>query len=230
MIVDLVDKLVDRVIQLVTYKKQMRAALLEEAVTPAFSGFERVHSAYLESFSRYRELIRTESDPHWASSLQAVLQKDNLFSADSRAKVVRLAETGQAETRTDDRFDSFVRSISEYLMGTRLLDPIGRSVHPLHTQRWRQSLFRTLGEISDENWQLVLDPNGARPPMTAEEMDDALSEVKDDYLAETRPFAGAEGVKRACALHALDAVVGDMQAQYDQVCRAYLELKTSLSN
>ena len=224
MIIELVDKLVDRVIQLLTYRKQMRAALLETYVTPVFAEFEQVHSVYLESFSRYRDLIRSTQEPNWIQSLQATLEKDNLFSANCRSKVVRLAEA-----EDNDTLGPFVKGICEYLMGARLVDPLGKKIHPLHVQRWRQSLFRTLGEIAEENWQLVIDPDGARPPLSPEEIDDELEQLRGRYPIDAKTVTNQDALKRACALGALDAIVTEMQSQYDQVCQAYVELRGSLS-
>jgi hypothetical protein len=224
MIIDLVDKLTDRVIQLLTYRKQARATLLETHVTPAFAEFEQVHSAYLESFSRYRELIRGTQDPGWLQSLRATLERDNLFSANCRSKVVRLAEA-----KDIDILEPFVKAICEYVMGARLVDPLGRKIHPLHGQRWRQSLFRTLAEIAEENWQLVIDPNGARPLLSPEEIDDELKQLRRRHPVEAGTVTEQEALKRACALGALDAVVMEMQYQYDRVYQAYLELKGLLS-
>jgi hypothetical protein len=224
MIIDLVDKLVDRVIQLLTYRKQMRAELLETYVTPVFAEFEQVHSAYLESFSRYRDLIRSTQEPNWIQLLQATLEKDNLFSANCRSKVMRLAEA-----EDNDTLGPFVKGISEYLMGARLVDPLGKMTHPLHVQRWRQSLIRTLGEIAEENWQMVLDPDGARPPLSPEEIDSELVQLRSRYPIDARSLANQDALKRACALAALDAIVREMQFQYDQVCQAYVDLRGSLS-
>jgi len=63
MLIDLVDKLIDRVIQLLTYQHKMRATLLETYVTTVFTEFEKVHSAYLESFSNYRDFILSSEEP-----------------------------------------------------------------------------------------------------------------------------------------------------------------------
>jgi hypothetical protein len=202
----------------------MRAVLLEKYVTPVFVEFEQVHSAYLESFSRYRDLIRSTQEPNWIQSLQATLEKDNLFSANCRSKVVRLAEA-----EDNDTLGPFVKGICEYLMGARLVDPLGKKIHPLHVQRWRQSLFRTLGEIAEENWQLVIDPDGARPPLSPEEIDDELERLRSKYPIDARTVENRDGLKRACALGALDAIVMEMQSQYDRVLQAYVELRGSLS-
>lgn len=224
MIIDLVDKLVDRVIQLLTYRKQMRTTLLETYVNPVFSEFERVHSAYLESFSRYDDLIRNTRDPNWIQLLQATLEKDNLFSANYRSKVVRLAEA-----EDDDIFGPFTKGICEYLMGTRLVEPLGKQIYPFHGQRWRQSLFRTLSEITKENWQMVLEPDAARPPLSQEEIDKELKQLCEEYPVDRETLTNQEVLKKACALSALNAIVMEMQYQYDQICQAYIELKRSLS-
>jgi hypothetical protein len=224
MIVELVDKLVDRAIQLLTYRKQMRTVLRDTYVAPVFAEFEQVHSAYLESFARYRDLIQGTKDPNWIRSLQATLEKDNLFSANCRTKVLRLAEVEH-----DEMLGPFVRGISEYLLGARLVDPLGKAAFPRMIQRWRQSLFRTLGEIADENWQLVIDPGGAAPPLIPEEMDEELERRRVRYPTDSGSGTKQDATKRACALWALDAVVGEMQDQYDQVCCAYAELRAALS-
>ena len=225
MIIDLVDKLADRVIQLLTYKKQMRADLLEKYVLPVFGEFEQVHSAYLESFARYRELIESSSDPNWIQSLQAILEKDNLFSANCRSKVIRLAQAEQDET-----VGPFVKGICEYLLGARLVDPMGKEVFPHLIQRWRQSLLQTLERISEEHWQLVIDPNGARPPMNQNQIHDELERRRAKYPISMEVSTSQETLKRACALWALDEIVWEMQNQYDRVCQTYAELRSSLSN
>jgi len=115
MIVDLVDKLIDRTIQLLTYRKQMRTVLLETYVAPVFAEFEHLHSAYLESLTRYRDFIQTSKDANWISSLQSTLEKDNLFTANCRSKVLRLAEAEH-----DEILGPFVKGISEYLLGPDL--------------------------------------------------------------------------------------------------------------
>ena len=61
-----------------------------------------------------------------------------------------------------------IRGISEYLIGARLVDPLGKEIHPLYVQRWRQSFIRTLSEIAGKSWQMVIDPDGARPPLSQE--------------------------------------------------------------
>ena len=129
MIIDLVDKLADRIIELLTYKQQKRKELLEEYVIPLFEEFERVHSAYLESFSRYREQIINAPSSNWIPALQAVLRRDNLFSASTRSKINRIAQAGFLEIN-----GPFVGGICDYVTDVRIFNPAHRSDDP---QRWR---------------------------------------------------------------------------------------------
>jgi hypothetical protein len=224
MLIDLVDKLVDRVIQLLTYQQKIRATLLETYVTPVFMEFEKVHSAYLESFSNNRDFILSSEESSWIKLLQTKLEKDNLFSADCRSKVIRLAEAERG-----DSLEPFVKGVSEYLLGARLVDSLGKQNYPHMVQRWRQSLFRTLDRIAEEHWQLVFDPIGARPPMTPKEIDGMLEQIHNKYQIGERSITNQDALKRACALWALDDIVMDMQSQYDYICQTYVELRSSLS-
>lgn len=224
MLIDLVDKLVDRVIQLLTHQKNMRAALLETYVTPVFTEFEKVHSAYLESFLDYRDYIRSSKESSWIRSLQARLEKDNLFSASCRSKVVRLAEAERGDT-----VEPFVKSISEYLLGARLVNSLGEQNYPHMVQRWRKSLFRTLDSIAEERWQMVLDPMASGPPMSPKEIDEMLEQIHNKYQVGERSATNRDALKRACALWTLDDIVMDMQSQYDYICQTYVELRSSLS-
>ena len=98
MIVDLIDKLTDRVIQLLTLRKQQRQDLLQRYVSPVFAEFEQVHSAYLESFARYRQMIQDAYDLNWIQTLLATLERDNLCTANCRSKVIHLAQAEQDES------------------------------------------------------------------------------------------------------------------------------------
>jgi hypothetical protein len=221
MIIDLIDKLADRLIQLLTLRKQQRSDLLEKYVSPVFSEFETVHSAYLESFSRYRQFIPDSSDQHWIPDLQATLERDNLFSANARSKVVRLAQSEQEES-----LDTFIAAISDYLLGARLVQSLGKEAFPHLIQRWRQSLFKTLKHIENEEWQLVIDPNGERPPMDRDEIRTELDQRLTKYPLRS---GDADALKRACSMWALDEVLWEMQGQYDRVCEAYSQLRGTLS-
>ena len=223
MVIGEIDTILSWAVKLFNLSKEKRAKLLKEEVTPIFEQFEKVHSAYLESFSRYREQILNAADANWIRPLQATLEKDNLFSGDVRSKIVRLSQELDDET-----LGPFVQSICNYVMNARLVEPLGKEIHPHEIQRWRQGFSRTLDQIAEENWQSVLDPNAARPPLSPEESAQELKQITSKYSF-GRKVSRGDAVKRAAALWSLDAVVNDMQNQYDRVCQAYADLRKKLS-
>lgn len=224
MIIGLVDKLLDRVIQLFTYEKKKRSELLQNYVTPVFLEFENVHKAYLESFLRYRELIKTSQNPHWINELKGTLEKDNLFTADSRSKLGRLAES-----RKQELFGGFIEDILNYLMSARVVDPAGKFIFPGHVQRWRQGFIKTLEEIELGRWQMVFDPDGQETPLDPDEIQLKLQNVINTYKIINFNNDIDQKQKRVCAFWALDQVVIEMQQQYDRVSRDYAELLTKLT-
>jgi hypothetical protein len=114
MLIDLLDKLVDRVIQLATIQEQKRAKLLAEYLEPIFARFDQLNSEYLTAFERYRAMIANSADPDWLASLQATLEKDNLFTTHTRTQLQRLAEAKKSPD-----VEEFIDGICEYLLGAR---------------------------------------------------------------------------------------------------------------
>ena len=80
MIIDLVDKLLDRLIQLARYQQEVRQNLFENYVVPAYSQFEIVHNNYLETFKNYRELIKSaDKTTDIKSSILDKIKEESLF-------------------------------------------------------------------------------------------------------------------------------------------------------
>jgi hypothetical protein len=220
MLIDLLDKLVDRVIQLATIQEQKRAKLLAEYLEPIFARFDQLNSEYLTAFERYRAMIANSADPDWLASLQATLEKDNLFTTHTRTQLQRLAEAKKSPD-----VEEFIDGICEYLLGARLLEPVGKQVHPHAIQRWRQSLNKTLDRIAEEAWQLVLDPDGAAPPLSATHIEADLQQHRHKYRSYLKNITEPDLAQRAAAMAALDGVVTDMQWQYGQVFESYATLR-----
>ena len=141
MLLDLIDKLIDRTIQLVKTDKEHRKELFERFVEPVFAQFEKVHQDYLASFRQYRDLLaKPEVD---RAAIIETIRRDHLFTADQRTKLKTLARGAK-----DTAVASFVKYIHLYLTspdfyGTQPGDPAYREyVYP--SQRWRQGLLREL--------------------------------------------------------------------------------------
>ena len=165
MLVDLIDKLIDRIIQLVNYRKQVRKTLLDDYISPIYSEFERVHKEYLVSFEKYRDLIKSsDSSLGKNSPILDLIRKDNLFTADERAKIIELARIA-----ADDAVDEFVHSIYRYLVDARVVNPLAQEGNEdlAKTQLWRRSLLTELTSIFEENWQVVIDPFCSSPLWTS---------------------------------------------------------------
>lgn len=110
MIIDLIDKFIDRCIQLVKYNQEIHRGLFYDYVNPIFLEFESIHNNYLKSFHKYRKLIKSgESFP----SILDMIQEDHLFTEGERHKLLELG-------RMNDKplICPFIHSIHRYLMGT----------------------------------------------------------------------------------------------------------------
>ena len=232
MIVDLIDKLVDRVIQFVNYKKESRKTLLNDYITPIYEEFEIVHDAYLTSFNEYRNFLKEATELSPNSPILDTIEKDNLFNAKQRAKVFELTEAAQ-----DEEVGGFLQSIYRYLVDTRVAaDPLSNDEKPdkqkpdiIYTQYWRRSLIRELSEIYKENWQAVIDPSAGRPPLSEEDIRHELEQKYKQFRIEIEDAQKIEKLKRALSLEALDSIVHEMQTQYQKVISEYLKVKKKLS-
>ncbi len=93
MIIDLVDKLLDRCLELARYNQEVRINLYDNYVNPTYSQFEIVHNNYLESFKNYRELIKSsDEDTDIKSSIIDKIQEDSLFTSNLRTKLFELSK------------------------------------------------------------------------------------------------------------------------------------------
>jgi hypothetical protein len=218
MVLPLVGGVSGSLIALLNYLDGRDATLLQQHVGPVFAEFEHIHANYIASFRAYIGQIENAAGENWIRPLQETLRRDNLFSAHEREKIKILSQA------TDHKvLGPFISSICNYLMNARLVDPLGKELYPNEVQRWRQGFSRTLGHIAEGNWQLVIDPNGAMPPLSPEEITQELKLFREMYTLDPK-ISEQDALKHCAALWALDAVVNDMQNQYACVSEAYAEL------
>jgi hypothetical protein len=104
----LVDSLIDRLIQLVEWRKHRRTALLTNLVEPTFAMFEEVHANYLKRFRGYREEIQSPDAD--IRRLIDTIATDALFAAGDRAKLLE-----SANVIDDETVGAFVESVVQYL-------------------------------------------------------------------------------------------------------------------
>ena len=228
MLLDLVDKLVDRLVQLSTYRKQARRELFDDHIKPVFEAFEAVHREYLASFERYRDALRSPTEPlEPGHPLLDMIRKENLFQEHERTKLLQL---GQAIG--DEEVGGFAAAIRDYLVDTRVAEEPAagyRTAAFRNPQLWRRTLLQELEAVFGENWQIILDRSCSGPPLFGEDLEHALAEVRRTAVIPENDPRAMDRLKQHFALRALDEVVGEMQAAYGRIVAEFASLRTKLT-
>lgn len=114
MLADLIEKLIERCIQLAKHSQQRNRAFFDDYVTPAFKQFEVVHREYMACFQKYRDTLRdgdtfinARSDIRWQA------QQLILYRGDLRSKSLQMAIS--ARSRDDGRSASVRRTLQEFV-------------------------------------------------------------------------------------------------------------------
>lgn len=58
MVLDLVEKLSEKVIELINYQKKVKKSLFDNQIEPIFNQLESVHASYIDSFRKYYDCIK----------------------------------------------------------------------------------------------------------------------------------------------------------------------------
>jgi len=239
MLLDLVDKLVDRCIGLLNAHKQHKQELFLGYIEPVFAQLEELHQFYLRSFDGYR---RSLEDP--ATDLNAIhgtICRDNIFSEHLRAKLRALAPD-----EINDSFRTFLSLIHSYLVDRGFSDPL-----PLpFAQRWEATFLLSVGIATefasrqrDPNEQYVdrsLDPNEHRKflksfGMSDPEIEVAVAQRIKREAGKVHPRTWGElldsvevdkETMRSEALQVLDTVVMQMQRAYSCIVTEYAKLRS----
>ena len=110
MVIDLIDKLIDRCIQLVRYREEIHRRLFDAYVEPIQTDFEAVHEDYLETFRKYRAMVRAPVptlDEH--HPVLDAITEDSLFNSKLRMRI-----HGLMACATDPLLGTFLTSIWKY--------------------------------------------------------------------------------------------------------------------
>jgi hypothetical protein len=217
--------IITKIFDLVNLPKQKREKFFKEEIASRFDQFSKLHEAYLASFLRYEEQIANAADADWIRPLQADLERDNLMTGHLRSTLVRVSQS--LPNLDDEAYASFVRAICDYFTNARVVESLGKQIHPHEIQRWRQCFSKTLDYIANETWQGVLDPNASKPPMSQKEIAQELKQISRKYTFH-RKVTKQDATKRAAAQWALRDVLDDMQGQYDNVLVAFLDAQKKL--
>lgn len=125
MIIDLFIKLVDHLILLAKTRQEIGRDFYLNFVAPAFRDFENIHSNYLASIQKYRDMVMdTSIELGNSHPIFEIIAQDNLYSANLRAKIYELYSTPvysgdgsiiKYPSSNPSVFDPFVHSIHNYM-------------------------------------------------------------------------------------------------------------------
>ncbi len=209
MIVDIVDKLIDRCIQLVRYKKEVSKSLFNDYVQPIQSDLEAVHRDYLDTFRKYREMIKAPKPPlNPRHPVLDSIKSDAVFNAQLRMKI-----HGVMAAASDPLLGDFIKSIWNYFY----------SVAERTESLLRDEPRRYEAEDPKENHRIDYDSfDPIDPP------DNQGRSVAYDYLEDIFRSAEPDEIKRDFAIEVIDSIVSVLQTNYANEIREYSRLKSVL--
>lgn len=220
MIVELVDKLIDRSIQLIKHHQETRRNLLEDFVNPVFSEFESVHENYLECFQKYRDIIKSSDNPR---SVIHEIEKDHLFTEGQRRKLIELSDFSE-----EPMVGGFVDAIGSYLIG-KYYYIFG--FENKYTNWPRRGLLQGLKNVYSSY------TGNPEPQEIQRKMTEAVQQFKIERIRKTDNALNQKGrnifdaetnYETASALYMLDSLVEEMQSRYIIVTSEYIKLKKKL--
>lgn len=173
MIIEIIDKLIDRCLQLVKQHNEQNQQLYSEFVAPALSDLEELHKNYMESFRAYRDLL--ESSDVMLDSAHPIFEqvkKDSLFSAELRTKAIVLIDF-----EYDPVVGSFVRAIAMYALGQeRYTSYLADGFHGIPNGP-RMKTIQGLKEIFQESL-----PVNEKKQKALATIDELIEERQSDYF------------------------------------------------
>jgi len=146
MLIDLIDKLIDRCIQLVQRREKQDRDLYSELLAPTLDNFESIHKNYLETFMVYKNMLQSESESLTLDHpIFNKLIEDSQSSSDLRAKVLALRQYTK-----DPVFGRFIHRMCNYIMGQQNSFKILEEGEPRTPNAPRTRFSKGLKQIFEE--------------------------------------------------------------------------------
>lgn len=174
MIVDLVDKLADRLIQLWNYREEVDRHLFENFITPIHANFEDVHQEYVDSFRGYRQMLKTSTDPFDDNHpVLDALEEDATFNSKLRMRI-----HGMVSGENDPLLGKFISSIYDYFHRSDLESDDGppSNVARDEAQAGIREIFESGLSTAEKQSKAI------------RVIDQIIEELQGKYFAETREF------------------------------------------
>jgi hypothetical protein len=116
MLIDLIDKLISRVIDLLKEEQRIKKSLHDEFVIPLMIQFEEIYKNYIQTFIKYREsIIHGASRLSMEHPLFEEIKKDSLSSDSMRVKLGSLWRVLNERRDNSNELMGLLESIARYL-------------------------------------------------------------------------------------------------------------------
>lgn len=245
--ISLVERLIDRFVQLFNVKHAAAEGTYKTYIEPAGEAFRAVHAAYTDSFQQYKQMIR--SDPallRTGSPLFDRIRDDHQLGATARGALLEAVRAGRAHSlemydeivkldkAAEAAIDDYVIALQQYLLRERAGDDrvlnqvLDEMPNLILTQRFRLSLLDVLEAVVAEDWQLCIDSSARAPLMTPEELAAEVNAVAVEAgIAPDAPDRDAL-IRQAFALKALNEIIDEMQHASVVVIAQFNAVKVAL--
>jgi len=183
--IDLVFSLIDRLIQLVEHHQKVQKDMFEDFVEPIFSEFEKVNNQYLESFRKYREMVRSSEKLDNSHPIFSVVEDEILMTSAQRVKLEELSRFSD-----DPLYGAFISSIQYYMTGNIESAEffIGFDKIPddqeVQSNIFRSSFLQGLGEIAAS-----ASSESDKKQLALESLRYLISSLNKRYLKVSREYA-----------------------------------------
>ncbi len=155
-IVDIIDKLVSRIIDLLKEEQRMKKSIHDDFVEPLMVQFEQIHKDYVESFIRYRKIVqRGASIVQREHPMFREVEEDVLASSTLRIKLAALWKVIHERQHNPDKLLRLLRKIAVYLQFMTDLPQRG-DLNIMMKNLIRETLFSDLIGARKDEVSLVL--------------------------------------------------------------------------
>jgi len=116
MLIDLIDKLISRVIDLLKEEQRLKKSLHDDFVMPLMDQFDEIHNNYIQTFIKYRETIKQGASPlNKEHPLFEEIKKDSLSSDSMRVKLRALWRVLSDRSNNSSELMGLLEPIARYL-------------------------------------------------------------------------------------------------------------------
>lgn len=219
-----IDPIIERILKQEEIWKENRRRTFSEFIDPVFQDFDKVHTEFIDSFEKYRNIILESSQPlNLSHQVFFEIERDSRKTEDQRIKILELSQC-----IGDPVVGNFINTIKEYIEETYLsIDARMRFTNAPRSSLY-EILNRAFSEINDANLNNYLSKIQQQqlillPACTSIVLDEYSSQI----TANNNPM-GVEEFKKIVASATLDKMIELVKERYRNVVSEYAILKNKL--